>query len=328
MLRAGAFALDPNVLIIPPGSGNVLVLPSQIFPTSCVGAGCCQAGWQEPLFVPMSELNPAFVTQPGGACCLYTLGYDPGTESVSWHSAGESGECTTACLGTDLCPACCQTMDCYWRNLLAGLDGCTGLPANTTVDCRVIAWTIGACNALGSLPVPQVCSVPCWLSCAPPAVQAAWCALGAATLLECPAAVIGCLGDFAAAAFLEDPAPLVACLASIATGCLGAAIQESANTVANWLGLNPLGCPGCSVVPPGPSPCPPNQYPQPCKRGDFIDQRSGCCDPPLTGAAAPDEPAPFLLPTPLRLPIPTDSIAVTACGCHKSSELEDEVYEE
>lgn len=71
--------------------------------------------------------------------------------------------------------------------------------------------------------------------------------------------------------------------------------------------------------PPGPGGggCPSDQYPTPCKRGDFIDQLTGCCDPP---AAAGELQARMsrllpLIPIPTRLPIPTNSIAVTACGC-------------
>jgi hypothetical protein len=69
--------------------------------------------------------------------------------------------------------------------------------------------------------------------------------------------------------------------------------------------------------PPGGFPsCPADQYAAPCKRGDFIDQLTGCCDPP------PKRVLP-LIPIPTRLPIPTNSIAVTACGCEQTVEVEE-----
>lgn len=73
--------------------------------------------------------------------------------------------------------------------------------------------------------------------------------------------------------------------------------------------------------PPGGFPsCPNGQYAAPCKRGDFIDQLSGCCDPPASGERKISLP---LIPIPTRLPIPTNSIAVTACGCESTVSIEE-----
>jgi hypothetical protein len=76
--------------------------------------------------------------------------------------------------------------------------------------------------------------------------------------------------------------------------------------------------------PPGGFPsCPADQYAAPCKRGDFIDQLTGCCDPPLGAVVSPPKRELPLIPIPTRLPIPTNSIAVTACGCESTVSIEE-----
>jgi hypothetical protein len=77
--------------------------------------------------------------------------------------------------------------------------------------------------------------------------------------------------------------------------------------------------------PPGGFPsCPVDQYAAPCKRGDFIDQLTGCCDPPTIAAGLGERQRRLpLIPIPTRLPIPTNSIAVTACGCESTVSIED-----
>jgi hypothetical protein len=138
-----------------PNNGPILEVPSQFRPEACFGVGCCGAGRQPPIFVPLASVAPGVSVVPGQNCCGYAFQYVPEFEAFRWIAVITFGGCNPNC-GTDN-PADCQTPDCYAHNFFGGLDPCTGAESTSVhLDCRTIAYTIGPCglDSILFLPVP------------------------------------------------------------------------------------------------------------------------------------------------------------------------------
>lgn len=172
------------------------------------------------------------------------------------------------------------------------------------------------------------CIIPCWLSCAPAAVQGAYCSFVQLVNQTCSfSGLAECLAVLGAEEFNPDAFAL--CALELTAACGASIIGGLINSIIGWVGLNPFGCPGCTNAPP--PQCPAGQYPPPCNRhpGDTLMADSGCCDPPGDAPALTPLQRSGAMTAVLSLPIPTRSLAPTACGgCSRPADTELEELEE
>ena len=119
---------------------------------------------------------------------------------------------------------------------------------------------------------PPTCALPCWLSCAKPIVQQAYCAIVQYATARCtPVGLLECLALSATGKAGRF------CLEELAATCASSVLLQVINFVVSAIDANPLGCPGCAPVA---SPCD-----LVCKPPFVLDAvKCLCIDPPTPDA--------------------------------------------
>ena len=310
--------------------------PCEIFTAPCYGAIGKTAGGQvgnvTTIPVPYTAQEWADAWSAGENIDSQGRTFGVGTASLGWQQIERA-----------VCP---DDFSCAAPTLSRNVAPSLNCPPGTYYDVPL--------EACIQIPTSPLCPLPCWLSCAPGWLQAAYCAFVAYVIHTCTwTGLASCLAKLATDEF--DPTGTALCITEILGSCTSSVVVQAGNLIISWLGLNPFGCPGCT---PSPSPkCRDGSTPTapPCRKGMCFEGSpvSGCCpcDPPLPygGAgpltesgtqfstesywsAAPTPlgmalPAPVeideaaaLTPTvpriiaPIMIPLPTAGIAVTACS--------------